>query len=909
MREQSATYEGRNVHNFPLPVDHAGLNKFGSRTEAYLAIISRLTKACIHSVTPVERHYVVPLKRTPTYVNRTELMADLDRKLQVHRKEAAISHAVVLHGLGGTGKSQAALNFAERHRDRYNPILWINAANEETTRASFYSCARELKLPTEFTPGQGRAVHDLNVQAVLQWLRDRTDDDDEWLVIIDDADDLSWDLNQLVPVGGKGSVIITSQDMQSRMLIPGACEHVDVGDMSQDEGASLILRRLGIDADVASQGIKDKCYDLAQELGHLALAIDLAGASISNDPERDPEKALDQYIADFRIHRDALLKSDKFKGLMPTHRTVWTVWDAAFIRITNGEDAQSKPDFLLSFLALFKADVIHEEVFRLASLGMVGVEIKSNSDAAIVLADLQGFLTTDKGSWDSFQYREARNILLRFGLLQQSSGQPDGSWPGVAMHKLVRWRVSQDRLASLRWLKIIFMVTACLQFENEQKPEFRRILVIELLEILEDVRSASYIMETYGEYALNLLAHTLYHEGWWEETEKLKMRVMENRKTQLGAEHPDTLRSMGNLAMTYWKQGRFIEAEKLQIQVTEKSRTQLGADHPDTITSKGNLASTYRKLGQWEEAEKLEIQVMEARQTQLGASHPYTLISIANLALIYWDQGRWEEAENLQVQVMEVRRTQLGADHPDSLTSMANLALTYWSQGRSTEAEKLQVQVMETRRTQLGAEHPDTLSSMGTLATTYREKGRWEEAEELLLQVTETRENRLGAEHPDSLSSRGNLALLYKKQGRFKEAEKLQIQVVEISKAQLGADHPDTLRGMGNLVATYWSQGFLAPAEELGSEVAEASKTKLGADHPDTLTAMGNLVWIYWGQNRWEEAEEVGIRVMESRKIKLGVNHPYTLLSMADLATIYRRWGRSEEAEKLEGQMVAIRKT
>ncbi|KAK5651622.1 hypothetical protein OQA88_11797 [Cercophora sp. LCS_1] len=42
VREQSAAYNGRNVRNVGLSVDHYGLNKFGSRCESYRAILSKL---------------------------------------------------------------------------------------------------------------------------------------------------------------------------------------------------------------------------------------------------------------------------------------------------------------------------------------------------------------------------------------------------------------------------------------------------------------------------------------------------------------------------------------------------------------------------------------------------------------------------------------------------------------------------------------------------------------------------------------------------------------------------------------------------------------------------------------------------------------------------------------------------
>ena len=58
---------------------------------------------------------------------------------------------------------------------------------------------------------------------------------------------------------------------------------------------------------------------------------------------------------------------------------------------------------------------------------------------------------------------------------------------------------------------------------------------------------------------------------------------MEMRKKLLGAEHPSTLTSMGNLASTYLNKGRWNEAEQLDVQVMEMRKKLLDAEHPDTL--------------------------------------------------------------------------------------------------------------------------------------------------------------------------------------------------------------------------------------------------------------------------------------------------------------------------------------
>lgn len=257
--------------------------------------------------------------------------------------------------MGGAGKSQLALNYAEKHKGRYNPILWIDATDEEAVRSSFRRCAAELGLSEEGTEKQGSVLTDGVVQAVLRWLRDRTEADDEWLVIVDNADDVSWGIQKIMPKGKQGSVIVTSRDDRSVMLVPGACELVCVGVMSALEGTALLLQHLQLDAASAFEDVRQNCDKVAQKLGYLALAIDLAGAYIGNDSA--PELALLQYVADYDRHRDELLQMDGLRGLLPTQKTVWTVWDTTLEKITR-EHSRLQPELLLTFLAQFRGTIV-----------------------------------------------------------------------------------------------------------------------------------------------------------------------------------------------------------------------------------------------------------------------------------------------------------------------------------------------------------------------------------------------------------------------------------------------------------------------------------------------------------------------------------------------------------------------
>lgn len=77
--------------------------------------------------------------------------------------------------------------------------------------------------------------------------------------------------------------------------------------------------------------------------------------------------------------------------------------------------------------------------------------------------------------------------------------------------------------------------------------------------------------------------------GEWNKAEKLRKRVMEERKTKLGVDHPDTLTSMHNLAFSSRFLGRSVEAIALMQHCVRQRSQILRDEHPDLVSSLGVL--------------------------------------------------------------------------------------------------------------------------------------------------------------------------------------------------------------------------------------------------------------------------------------------------------------------------------
>ena len=687
-----------------------------------------------------------------SYVDRSELSLELEEKLHEGENETDDPSGLLIHGLGGTGKTQLALRYVEKHRNSYDPVLWIDAKDPEAVRSNFVRCADELRLPMDPAHKAGTDLADFRL---IRWLEARKSTNKGFLVVFDNADSFFPELKKVVPRAGHGSVIIISQDSSASELTAelfAKHEELRVDIMKPLEARAVLLQRLKLEYNSTPLHIQQMCDDIARMLGYLVLAVDLAGAYIRMEAKlgTDLETALMQYIEDFGRHQDDLLQQDEYPGLSETDKTVWTVWDKSLNRIQDLDPGRKyRPDVLLAFLSYFRGSIVQDQLFRLASLGFPLIQDYFCEEVESLPAWLKAWTELKEDQWDDYHYRKACDLLVRYSLIQRS----DEEWPGLTIHRLVQWRASmyeKDQPWEV-WFLVFFTAICHQSLEDSDKPHFQRYIIPHL--------STGSTLE-------------MAIEGFSENQKAL------------------TKLSIGTV---YLREGRYKEAEELLRQSSALSKSVSGEEHPNTLASMAALASTYHSQGRWKEAEELQVEVMEITKRVCGEENHHTLIRMSSLALIYSEQGRWKEAEELEVRVIEISGRLLGEEHPDTLNSMAGLASTYRSQGRCKESEELHVRVMETKKRVLGEEHRHTLISMAHLPSIYRGQGRWKEAEDLEVRLMETMKRMLGEEHPDTLSSMANLASTWKAQGQDTKAITLIKKCIRLRSQILGVDHPDTL--------------------------------------------------------------------------------------------------------------------
>ncbi|KAK5106289.1 hypothetical protein LTS08_000407 [Lithohypha guttulata] len=226
---------------------------------------------------------------------------------------------VVVHGLGGSGKTQFCLRYAEQNRSspyltskRYWGVFWIDASTLKAADRSYEQIGDIFRKGA--TPAGGRF-----------WLSQQHQ---PWLMIVDNADDPDLDMPSVLPIGTRGHILITSRN-------PNVKDHATAGTihltkMEPEEAIDLLLRTAyPDDASARARNTYRNCaMGIAEQLGYLAIALRHAGSTI-----RRKIYTIEKYLSLYLARRGYLINPRM--SLNDKEADIITTWEIPFQRLEN----------------------------------------------------------------------------------------------------------------------------------------------------------------------------------------------------------------------------------------------------------------------------------------------------------------------------------------------------------------------------------------------------------------------------------------------------------------------------------------------------------------------------------------------------------------------------------------------
>jgi tetratricopeptide (TPR) repeat protein len=702
-------------------------------------------------------------------------------------RAAIVSRA--LYGLGGIGKTRAAVEYAWAYRDDYSALLFIIADSPEALRRNLAALTGPLGLP------QRDAIEEaVRVQVVIEWLKANPG----WLTILDNVDtnEALAEVEKLVGQLTGGKVLLTSRLAN----FPGDVEPLEIDLLPVEAAADFLLDRTVVRRRVAADD-QLKARELAEELGCLALALEHAGAYIIRH-----RASFDQYHDLWRHNRDSVISwSDPAVTHYP--RAVVVTWQTSVAQLTDHAKE------LLEILAWFSPEPLPESLLEAAGAG-------AEAQLGEAVADLAAYsLVTRDAQGPRFSVHRLVQDVTRRGLDVDTSRR-----------RLV---------AALRWIDTAFA-------GNPEDPRnWHRLdpIVSHALAVAGYAQSSGVAEPTAR--LLSDLGRLHRTKALHAEAESLLRRGLVITEESLGPNHPNTAILLMNLAGSLQDVNRLTEAERLYrraLAITEKS---FGQDHPMMATALSNLGHLLQANNRLAEAEPLARRALAIAEKNFGPDHPELAICLNNLGHLLRQTNRLAAAEVMMRRALAIDQKHLGPDHPMVAIRLNNLSLLLKDAGRFDEAEPMMRRALAIEEKAFGEDHPNIAIDLSNLGELLRATDRLEEAEQVARRALAIDESRLGPDHPNVAIRLNNLGLISHATNRPKEAEELIRRALAVDEKSLGPDDPMVAIRLNNLAELLRATKRPAKAEPLlhrALAIFTEFERKTGYRHPHFDAAAGNYV-------------------------------------------------------------------
>lgn len=793
--------------------------------------------------------WLVP-ERNPDFTGRVQLMDKLREQMRAGRTTSLRA----LHAAGGFGKTQIAVEYADRFKSSYDIVWWIRSEDPHRAVEAMAQLGERLGL---------RASNDVaTVELVKDALR-RGEPHKRALLIFDNVPRAET-IAGLLPGGGNTHILITTRD---REVAADRGTTLDVSTFVREESIALLHRY------VPEMAWPD-ADRLAAALGDVPIDIDAAGKYIQLTAV-----TVEDYLA-----------------RVPTS-VRGSVWLAAIQQVENMSPAATR---MMELFAFFGSDPVDRAILY-------------SDQFARVLAAYDPALSVDRALLGDYAA-----VLNRFGLVRidrvhgftmhralQEFLRPRLVEQGVAdnARRSVQQILAQSRPTTgdtddpenrAAFARIWPHLSAC-HAETSTDAHVRQLLIDRVRhlwltgQLAEAEQIARDLIAVWTEQSGDddrsvlrlrfLLGNVLRNVGRAQEAHEIDSDVAERQRAILPENHPERLNTLASLGADLRALGRFRDArdvDRFCYEVTRKSvehgRAALRAAH--------NYAFSLAVTGDCYAARDLDRQLYNDEKMIFGYEHPWSLNTAINLGRDLRDCGDFAGSLRLNEAVLRRCSAKRGEYDPYTLESAKGLAVALRKAGRFEEGLAQTEVLAKAFEAVFGPNGAETLACKLNLACDLSAANQHEHALEAAVETRNRYEKLLGSTHPHTLASANNVAIYLRTTDKPEDSRKLATATHSGLTDRLGEDHPFTLYCAVNLTNALVDCGFLERAARLLTKTLDRLQAVLRSDHPSTQIARANRAALQHRMGLKTEAEASRTSALEMLRPALGADHQIIRASM-----------------------------
>ena len=654
------------------------------RVTATVTTPDRLETALLHALVtlPRARSAGVPVGRAWTipppvrsFTGRDEQLTALHTQL-TGQGAATLVPTAALTGMGGIGKTQLALAYAQRYRGDYQLGWWVPAETELGMVAALADLGAELGLSAE-----------LSAAELAAGARDALGGRSGWLLVFDNAPDPAA-VSEFLPGTGEGHVLVTSRDSAWQ----GIADPVPVDLLSLESAIGLLLRRSG-DSD------EESAARLAETLGRLPLALEQAAAYAGG--QRLP---LARYLELLAGRRAELLAVGK---PLAYHGTVDATFTLALDQLRRVNPAAGK---LVELCALLAPDEIPLPLLL--------------SQPQLLPEPLATAIT------DPLQQGEVVGVLYQTGLLTRDVAET------ARMHRLVQHVTlahlpeadrQQRTIQATELLRWLYPAQA---WEPQWWPRCAQLLA-HAQAVLDHARAQQLATEAIAALISSTGVYVRNRGLSVQRALELDEQALAINRRLYDGDHLHVATNLNHLGRDLYLLGEVKRAVELHEQALAMFQRLGKGDHRQHAYSLLNLANDLRDLGEVQEARELDEQALAMHQRLHDGDHRDVAASLGNLANDLHVLGEVQEARELDEQALAMHQRLYDGDQPDVAMSLGNLANDLRVLGEVQRARELHEQALAMLRRLFEGDHRHVATSLANLANDLHVLGQVQEAREL----------------------------------------------------------------------------------------------------------------------------------------------------------------------------------
>jgi tetratricopeptide (TPR) repeat protein len=786
-----------------------------------------------HEVTPV---WNVP-QRNQIFTGREELLTQLHEKLR-SGTTAVLPEA--LHGLGGVGKTQIAIEYCYRHQEDYDLVWWIPAERLPSVRQAYVDLATHLNLDV--------SEPTVSVPAVREALRIGRPYR-KWLLVFDNAEDVE-EIQRFFPTNGPGKIIITSR---SRDWFQHA-NQLEVDVFRREESRELLRKRGPALAD-------NEADEIAERLGDLPLAIEQAAVLLA-----ETGMPISEYLRLFDEKREELLRVEG--SAVP----VAVAWNISFERLRQTDPAALQ---LLQVCAHLAPEPIPWSLIASSR-------------------DLEGPAELVEALRDSFAVGRMIRAIGKYSLCKVN--HKDNS---LSLHRLVQRVVisqltdQEARLTEHCGHLLLANADPRMPRDRAMWPRYQMLLSHVLASGLENCD------DTWARDLCINLIDFLYMWGDNHGYRAMAQRAVDTWKEALSPDHDATLAAELRLGRALRLFAEFEAAYRLHQHARDTLSELFGPDHERTLEAESFLSADLRFLGRFKEALDIDRRAYETLQRRFGPDDPLTLEQAHMLCIDWRLNGEPAKAKELDADTLRRKEEVLGHGLLSTQSSRAALAVDEMECGNFKEALRLQEQHNSAMVDRYGKGHPGAMDSINLLSVMTRKAGRHTEALKLSEEAVALFTARYGEKYQSTVAALLNHAVNLRHIGDLSQSVEIGTKARISYQEIFGPEHPNVPTAAVNVAVSLRLQGRLQEAYKLDEEAHATLMRMLGPDHPRTLVCSVNLASDRFERGEYDAALEQDRDTLERLRRVLGANHPTTLACAHNLGLDLRAFGQEEEARPL----------